>query len=62
MFLSHLDNFGSVTSYLSFALDAELRNRGGVAYSENEGSFDRRLSFLVEANYIDVHGDLHLGR
>ncbi len=62
MFLSHLGNFGSVTCYLSFSLDAQLRDRRGVAYSENEGSFDRRFCLLIEANYVDVHRDLHLGR
>ena len=60
MFLSHLDNFGPVTCYLSFSLYAKLRNRGGVAYRENEGRFNHGLCFLVEANNVDVHSDLHL--
>src|SRR3989442_6999980 len=62
VFLSHLGNFGSVTCYLSFSLDAELRYRGGVAYSKNEGCFNHGFCFLVEANYVDVHRDLYLGR
>ncbi len=62
MFLSHLDNFGPVTYYLSFSFYAKLRNRGGVAYRENEGRFNHGLCFLVEANNVDVNRDLHLGR
>ncbi len=62
MFLSHLDNFGPVTCYLSLSLDAQLGDRGGVAYRENEGRFNHGFRLLIEADYVDVHRDLHLGR
>ncbi len=62
MFLSHLDDFRSVTCHLRFSFDAELRDRGSVAYREDERRFNQGFCLLVEANYVDVHGDLYLWR
>ena len=60
MLLSHLDNFRSVTRNLGLSFDAKLGDRRSVADGENEGRFHRRFRFLVKADNVDVHRDLHL--